>query len=219
MKRLFKKETGIKLALMFIIASMVLVMMPAGMLYADAIGPNSGTSFANIGFGVTWSNTQNAAASDNLYATTPLSKPTGVTVPLSATGFNFNIPSGSTINGIEVMVERSQTTAGRYYDDHLRLIRNGVPSTSAIKYGGNPNVVGFIPLTDATITFGGPTDLWSESWTVDDINNAGFGFYFTARTSYTGSICKVDFMSMTVYYTLPSDTTPPVIDPVADITL
>jgi len=54
-----------------------------------------------------WTNPQNAANSDNLYATTPIPG-SGYTAELAASGFDFDIPANATITGIVVRVERNK---------------------------------------------------------------------------------------------------------------
>ena len=54
----------------------------------------------------TWSDPTNAAASDDSYATNSRSGTSVQTHRLKATNFGFSIPTGATIEGIEVSVER-----------------------------------------------------------------------------------------------------------------
>ena len=56
---------------------------------------------------VAWTNPMNATTSDNVYAT--ISCPTGISHYLKATNFGFSIPTGATINGIVVEIERKQS--------------------------------------------------------------------------------------------------------------
>ncbi|MDO8716371.1 MAG: hypothetical protein Q7J73_06140, partial [Dehalococcoidales bacterium] len=60
------------------------------------------------------------------------------------------------------------------------------------------------PIADAYATYGGAADLWDETWTAANINDADFGVMLQAEvpSTFTGS---VDHMRITVYYTPPTD--------------
>lgn len=215
MRRLFRKKIGINIALMFIVALMVLVIMPAGMLFAADTGQQSPT--ATVG---NWTTPLNSLVSDNLYAMGP-------SLGLTVTGYGFNIPADAIINGVEVRVERkySRTTNyGRIYDQIACLVINGVAmweqSTTYPDYNRAVIWTEWARLSEEVKVFGGPTDTWGKAdLSPADINNSNFGFNIWAMKQGSGtSLALVDYVGMTVYYTLP-DTTPPVIDPIADITV
>ena len=74
---------------------------------ADSSGPLGGAAFStdsSVGTEL-WSNANSAILSDNQWASAVYNT-TGFTTYLTATDFGFSIPSGSTINGITVEVER-----------------------------------------------------------------------------------------------------------------
>ena len=219
MKRLFKKETGFKFAIMLVIASVVLFMMPAGMLFADTTGQQSPTTATG------WTNPLNSLISDNIYTEGP-------SLGHTTTGFGFNIPESATINGVEVRVERkfyrpTSANAASYIADQIAcLVINGVPMweqyTIYPDYNRAVAWTQWARLSEEIKVFGGPNDTWGRVLTPADINNPNFGFNIWAmKQGVTGTKAMIDHIDMTVYYTMPApaDTTPPVIDSIADITV
>jgi len=179
---------------------------------SDSAGPNSPGSIvddSSVG-DCAWKDPTYAKASDNKYATvspTPLS---GFSHYLKATNFGFSIPSGATINGIKVEIERhaNYNTGSLWVKDwKVYLLKNG-------------NVVGDNkadtstnwPTSDAYKSYGGSSDLWGTSWTASDINNANFGVVLAVQMA-SGVVppptAYVDHIRITVYYTPGGDTTPP----------
>jgi hypothetical protein len=167
----------------------------------------SGSSFASVSYSgadYSWSGSGNAASSDDVYATTTLSSSSGESYYLEATGFNFSIPAGSTINGIEVAIERHQTASGGdVYDNRVRIVKVGTVGTTDKAVGT------YWPTSDGTATYGNSNDLWGETWTVADINDANTGVVLSVRRTGGGSdTAYVDYISMTVYYSCPSNQAP-----------
>ena len=74
--------------------------------------PTTAANNASVGT-VAWTNPGNIYTSDNVYATAALGNNI-VSNYLVASGFNFAIPAGSTINGIAVSVERKEGTLHLY---------------------------------------------------------------------------------------------------------
>ena len=197
MKRISRKKTVIKLAMMFVIAAMVLLAVP-NMVFADITGQNSPT----VAVG-NWTNPSNSLVSDNLYAMGP-------SLGLTVKGYGFNIPAGATINGVEVRVERkySRTTNyGRIYDQIACLVLNGTPTweQSAIYPNYNRAVIWteWARLSEEIKVFGGPTDTWGVPLTPADVNNPNFGFNIWAMKQGSGTtLALVDYIGITVYYTM-----------------
>ena len=77
--------------------------------------------------------------------------------------------------------------------------------TSTVWVGDDPN---------SYVSYGADNDLWDETWSSDDINNANFGVVFSADVIKSGAPIAnteafVDHMRITVYYTeAPSNTAP-----------
>ncbi|MBM3473269.1 MAG: hypothetical protein FJX75_08390 [Armatimonadetes bacterium] len=155
-----------------------------------------------------WSDPSNAAASDNAYATASTSDKDLYTHWLRCTSFGFtasDIPSGSTIDGIEVVIERkaSHTTPKFARDDALYLRK-----TSG-QVGDNKASVSSWPTSDAEATYGGASDTWSAGLGQTDIVSADFGVDLSAYLDWDMSTpdtltASVDCVKVRVYYTVPS---------------
>ncbi len=84
-------------------------------------------------------------------------------------------------------------------DNVVRLIKNGtrVGDNKATSSNWNNNWV--------AATYGGPTDLWGETWTYADINDPDFGVALSVINDETWRTrtARVDYMQITVTYTVP----------------
>lgn len=191
------KKVGLK-TLVMMLSLFMIFSLSAFDVFADSSGVHSASTVTG------WTNPNNSTVSDNVYST--LTYPSN----LSSTQFGFSIPEGSTINGVEVQVERYiNNWYSSYADSMACLIINGAPN-----YNSNRAVLWtyWSRFTEETKVFGGPTDLWGMTLTPADINNGGFGFLLSPVKSGSGVTAFVDYIGMTVYYTPPAtDTTPPVI--------
>lgn len=85
----------------------------------------------------------------------------------------------------------------RELDYSVRLLKAGTP------VGNNTAEVTAWPVADGYTTYGGPTSLWGQTWSVADINNSNFGVALSARIQ--NGTARVDHMRITVYsvYSLP----------------
>ncbi len=155
---------------------------------------------ASIG-GRNWLNADNADASDDSDAAVFLDD---VSFPasayLKATGFGYALPVGM-IDGIEVKLERAEndvSEVGDIQDNKARMVRDGI-----IEGDDNANTGVNWPVSDTVFTYGGPSDLWGLTWTVDQINASGFGFVISAL--YAGipgdRIAEIDHIEIKVYHT------------------
>lgn len=160
---------------------------------------------------VVWSNPSNARVSDDNYATAVLSQSGDQDSHyLKATGFGFAIPAYSTIDGIQVSVERSVSGGAQagnaIRDNGVQLLRAGTIDGSDLSNSGSD-----WPTIDTVAVYGGTGNLWGTSWTVSDINNVNFGVDIAAH-HHGGSgdatdTARVDSVSITVTYTPPPSTT------------
>lgn len=145
------------------------------------------------------SNPDNMKVSDNTYASYDT-----VTTNISwhATNFGFSIPTGSTINGILFEIERKSLYGDSITDSVVKVIKANGTLGSTSKHTGTSWAS-----SDQYDSFGGAADLWSETWTAEDINDADFGIFFVSY-GYEASM-RIDHIRCTVYYTLssPSDLT------------
>lgn len=165
-------------------------------------GPNSpGTVSSNaVGGTEPWASPGNASASDNTYTTANCNTGFEISEYLWSTNYSFSIPSGATINGIVVEVDKKASINSgpcRLVDVDARIIQGG----SAI--GNNNKSLANWPTTEATITYGSSSDLWGLTWADTDINASNFGFALQCRNlcSKSAILASVDHIRITVHYT------------------
>lgn len=164
-------------------------------------GPNAPTSFSNdttVG-SKNWVDTGNAGTSDNTYATFTTSGGFYNSYYLKGLNLGFSVPDGVTILGIEVKLEKKQSSGSSIVDHYITLVKGGT-------FQGNNKASGSIWSTsDAVSTYGGSTDLWGLSWTPADINASDFGIGVVARTLafLPGEVAYVDLVTIKVYHTAP----------------
>ena len=143
-----------------------------------------------------WNNPDYIKADDTSYADVKLTK-YAQTEFLYITNFSFGIPTGSTIDGYEFIINRRGqfTGATGCADSQLYVYYNGSVGSnlgSATTWPGT--------LTDAT--YGGSADLCGASFTLDNVNSSSFGLKFQATSRYDGNCnAYVDYVKMRVYYT------------------
>jgi hypothetical protein len=128
---------------------------------------------------------------------------------LHATGFNFAIPATATILGIEAQVVRSTNGVApeisNITDWEVLLLKAGTPQLAF----NQANQVGTWPLRaeEQSGIYGGPTDLWANTWTPADINDVGFGLAFsTRRIAVPGALdqsASINSISLRIFYSLP----------------
>lgn len=153
---------------------------------------------------VDWVNPNNITSSNNVYATAGLTTGSDVirvSDYLRADQFAFSIPALATINGIVCSVERKASAASAIRDYAVQMLKNGsIPAGSNDK----KNTAVYWSTTEGTVSYGSPTDLWGASWTPTDINNSTTGFAIRCDyiPAYSSATAYVDYMSMTVYYTV-----------------
>ncbi len=196
---------------MWLVVVLALMLLIPNTSWADTTGQQAGTTATG------WTNPLNLFASDNLYNTATMNTSVQSPGPVRVKGFNFNIPEGSTINGIEVTMERKHVKSGGagFYDEMACLIIN-----NADVYASNRAVLyTYWSTVESIKTFGGPTDLWGQTLTPADINSPNFGFYFGGRKITYTVTAYIDYIGMTVYYTPPAvpDTEAPVIAAQSDM--
>jgi hypothetical protein len=168
------------------------VSTPPASAIATTAYAGSATNDAAVGSGL-WSNIGAGVftSHDNNYATDTTD---GASQWLKTGGYGFAIPSSATIKGIVVTMVRAAYKAFDNYGVHL------VKAGTILSIGRS---LGQWPQNWTTVTYGTPTDLWGDSWTPSDINNAGFGAALSAYLS-PGTWAWVDQVGITVYYVLAS---------------
>lgn len=188
----------------------LLLMLGLGSRVAMALtataSPATCENLTGIG-SVAWSNPSYAEVSDNSRATASVDGTT--TQYLYCHGYGFSIPTGATINGITVNVERSSnsTSNSGSKDAAVRVVQGGVVGTTDNSSGNTYTT------SDVVEAHGGDTDLWGKTWTAAQINAANFGTAFAAtKASSSGSAqtVSVNSLQVTVDYTPPPlSCTPP----------
>jgi len=149
-----------------------------------------------------WSNVDNCKADDSSEAeTTSALGENESSSGLAASNFNFSIPVGSFITGIEIRFEDVSApdhSGGGHIFTTIKLILADDSDGSVTET--SPSIVA----TPQTFDFGGQLDLWSELIGRDDVVNSNFGF-FCGSTNNTTFVSKtqIDSMQMKVYYSPP----------------
>ena len=170
---------------------------------ASSAGPNSpGTTGTEAnGTSTNWTSASNITSSDNNYANiTPLG--TGAdSYYLKGSNYSFAIPAGATINGIAVEWERKASGgSSNLVDNKIRIIKADATIGTTDKSSGTT-----WSTTEAYFTYGSSSDLWGETWTSTDINDADFGAALAVHANSMDS-AVVDHTRITVYYTTASTT-------------
>ena len=129
-----------------------------------------------------WVSPENAVTSDNIYSRATSSSANATTHYLKATNFGFNIPTGATIDGIKVEIEKYGASMSYGTSDYSVKI---VKSDGTIGSSGKEDIITTWSQTDpnAYINYGDLNDRWGETWTTADINNSNFGFVISAKIS------------------------------------
>ena len=142
-----------------------------------------------------WYDPQNATAEDGSTALVRLVFGTPSSF-LAATGFGFALPATAQVNGITLGVTRAARDPDTIYDHAVRLIKGGL-----IRSVDRARADSWDPAYSA-VEYGGPTDLWGESWTAADVNDPTFGAALqTHYTFFSGNNdAGVDSISITVDY-------------------
>ncbi len=166
-------------------------------------GPNApGTMADDAAVGtLTWANPDNAKTNNTAYATFNAGYSTAQSHYLKATNFGFAIPSGATIDGVSVSIERRTGYVSGTYGRTtvVKLVKGGTVS------GDNKASATDWPDADAVASFGGVSDLWGLTLTDTDINDSTFGVVLSATITNDEemflNIGYVDYISITITYT------------------
>jgi hypothetical protein len=161
-----------------------------------AAGPNNARTGADGGgSGSSWSSPGNITADDTSYATYSLSSHGGSHY-LNGTNYGFNIQAGATITGIQVTIMRQSSSSNSLTDNVVQLLKGGN------RVGSDYSSSTSWPTSMTAASYGGSSDLWGTTWTVNDINATNFGVALSVSNgSFSGRTASVDYMQITVYYT------------------
>jgi hypothetical protein len=162
---------------------------------------NAGTGTNVDSGGPAWTAPGNITAAGTPYASVLLISSSTPSDYLRGSNYGFAIPADATITGVEVVVNRRQTTAGgNIYDSLVQLVNDG-----GTLFGSNYATATNWPTGGlGTATYGGATDMWgltTATLTPAIINDTDFGVYLSARRTGGGDdTATVDYMQITVYY-------------------
>lgn len=155
-------------------------------------------SITVVDSGDEFTNLDNIKVSDNNRASINFTNG-GSSELIKSHNFGFSIPSGATINGIEVAVERRSNPA-KTIDSYMSIYSPTLGGETNASYEKGPT--NYWPVADTVETYGGATDLWETTWTPSDINNSEFGPVFGAACKVTdSSVGEIDNIYVTIYYT------------------
>lgn len=157
------------------------------------------------GSSTAWSNPNNVQADDTSWATQDSDGTTSQGNYLLCSNFGFttgDIPSGSTINGIEIQYERrTESNAQDTLEWSVKIIKGGTVSGDEKA----DNVTAWVeePTTEVR-TIGGASDLWGLSWSDSDITASTFGIAIATETSGAGNkLAEINYVNIRVHYTAP----------------
>ena len=119
---------------------------------------------------------------------------------LKATNPSMGVPTGATINGILVEIERHYAN-GTVADEDVCLTKDG-----SARIGDDKSTGAAFPASDAITSFGSAADLWGTTWTETEINASTFGVLYKMKATAANADGFVDFIRITVYYTVSAQT-------------
>ncbi|KKN35391.1 hypothetical protein LCGC14_0784180 [marine sediment metagenome] len=174
-------------------------------IYIDpSQGPRNPATAVNVpGAYPDWFYTTNVFASDNSRAEQELTIDDTFGDPLLATNFGFTIPTGATIDGVKVEIERCEESdePGESLFYEIYLIKAGSP-TGTYKVGTPFNTACASEIYES---HGGSSDMWAATLTPAEVNAVTFGMRVALSNEELPdegqSITYIDHIRMTVYYT------------------
>jgi hypothetical protein len=204
----FKKLlSGFMVFLLFMQMSIMGAMpVMAATIVTSSYFPTVTTNTTGVGSS-DWSNSDGIKDSGGLnYATNNI--PSGASTRfLKGTHYDFNIPAGATINGIQVAIRR-KASGSNVKDNVVKLVKNnGIVGDNKAYSGSDSNW----PTSNiSTRGYGSSSDLWNETWSLADINNDNFGVVLSAENTDEDAnrVASVDYMTIVITYT-EADTTSP----------
>lgn len=159
---------------------------------ADTGWKSPGTVDAATGYDNSWVNPDNVKVSDNSYSTVASGSYFQTTAMLYCTNFNFGIPAGNVVVGIEARVEGY--ISGSSFDCDMGLRINGSDDWKG------PTTEPSIGTTEQYYMYGGSSESWGGNYTTEDVNSSGFGCFLRGNVP-AGQTIYIDHIQMKVYYT------------------
>ena len=112
------------------------------------------------------------------------------------TGTSLSIPSGATINGIEINCEVNTNSFGVAPEAKIKSDTGHLSFSSAKTANSWPTGKGATVINNC---WGGSTDLWGLSWSATTAASVMCEIDFSTMTS--GRVAFFDYFSVTIYYT------------------
>lgn len=151
------------------------------------------------GAGTAWTNPGNITADDTSYAT--CASGSSGSAYLVARNLGFSIPTGATIDGVTVVVNGSEHSAGsetvsaQLQDDSAALV-------------GSAKTLSWTGTAKTNYTYGGSADKWGATLTPAIVNDPDFGVRIWYTTTHS---VEVDYVTIEVTYTPAAGGTPPTV--------
>lgn len=143
-----------------------------------------------------WTNTEKAIVEDDTYAQS-IAVGTGATDILKCLDLSKKIPTGVTVNGIQVRIQKYSSASTDAKDKTIQLYKagslQGDNNADLVTIWDNPNDL------DNYFTYGGVADLWALTLTAADVNAANFGVGI-AVTSTDFKLMQIDHVQIAVTY-------------------
>jgi len=142
---------------------------------------------------ITWADPLNARELNQAFATVVSSSGNLTSHYLRASRFGFKIPRDATILGIVVEIEKKESAS--------EIVDNVVKLAWGNQLSSENNAIGNEwPTSERYFLYGGPTDLWGETWDAVDINDPNFGVVVSATANDVSKTAYIDHIRITVYY-------------------
>lgn len=145
-----------------------------------------------------WTTPGNIAADDAAEATITAASydSPDISFRLKAQNFTFTIPTGATIDGITVEIDRRSIIASSGVDFRVQLL-----DAAGALVGTNKASATVWPTSSTIATYGGAADTWSASPTVAMVNDVDFGVVLSVTANIANADIGVDFIRVTITYT------------------
>jgi len=211
MKKIFKK---IIVATVVLVITVVMVfnyepMEIKALTVTGSPGTSAGADDATTGCtnsGGNWLNPTNAASSNNAYASYggTYFDANEISDELRVSNLGLSLPTGATIDGIVVEIEKHTAGGDNAVDYDVRLTKVAGTQIGTNKADTTTNWAQSDP--NSYTSYGGASDLWGTTWTEAEVESSGFGLVFCGKSNNDANVdLNVDHISITVYYTpLPS---------------
>jgi hypothetical protein len=163
------------------------------------------TAFTNCGTGASvqegsetnaWGTTTRLTAKDSVRSPQSPSTDPAVNQWAQGTNYGFSIPAGSTILGVQLLVNRLQAsgTSGYITDDTVQLIYNNA------RIGDNKAKAGNWTGSGVDVTYGATNDVWGTTLTVEMVNSSTFGVRFRCKRTAGDRGANLDCLQLAITY-------------------